>query len=331
MSLAGVAQTIFGYFTDADNAPVNPTTPLVDIIRDNPNPATLVTDAVPTPHALGTLKYVYTWPGAGTYRAHWTGVVDGQAVAADETFTVGPAPGAAGGTGPCQPWVEAGDLSADCGTDAATLEWAAAQASSVLYVFSGRLFPGVCAGFVSRPMYAPVPGAGHCCGYLPQVRLGPEPIVDVAEVLVDGAVVPPHEYRVDHGIYLVRLPGPGNVNRGWPCCQLLTLPATERGTMQVTYAFGRAVPPTGVAMANVLACELAKARKPDECRLPRRTTQVVRQQVTYTVLDPMSLFAKGQTGIPEVDLWLGSVNPGKLQQRPRVYSPDLPTQRHIGP
>ena len=31
----------------------------------------------------------------------------------------------------------------------------------------------------------------------------------------------------------------------------------------------------------------------------------------------------GLTGLPEVDLWIRSVNPDRKTHRPRVYSPDL--------
>jgi hypothetical protein len=116
----------------------------------------------------------------------------------------------------------------------------------------------------------------------------------------------------------------------WPTCQDMSLPATEPNTFEVTYLRGKPVPEYGLWAAGLLACELIKAcagpGEDCECRLPSNVQSVVREGVSIDLEvfrlggngDPLF----GRTGIPEVDLWLSSVNPNKVTSRSRAYSPD---------
>lgn len=119
------------------------------------------------------------------------------------------------------------------------------------------------------------------------------------------------------------------------CCQRLELPDTEVDTWSVEYVYGQGPPPGGIAAAASLGCQLSLARQPEtvgQCRLPKRVTSVVRQGVSMTLLDPLTLFSEGRTGLEDVDLWLASVMVGNSRRPATVWRPDLRKQstRHVG-
>jgi hypothetical protein len=160
-------------------------------------------------------------------------------------------------------------------------------------------------------------GAG-CLG-VPEVDLGVYPLVSITEVLIDGAALDPSKYRIDNSRLLTRIDG-----QGWPCWQNVTEASTEQGTWEVTFTYGEAPPDGGMGSAMIFAKEIALAIAGDgKCRLPSRTQQVARQGVTI-VAYPQSILDGGRTGLPEVDLWLGSVNPKKIRQAATIMSPDYP-------
>lgn len=164
--------------------------------------------------------------------------------------------------------------------------------------------------------------SGCSCTELCEVDL-PGPVAEVIQVKQDGVVIPPTGYRVDNATKLVRLG-----EDCWPTCQDLNQPDTEVGTMSVTYRRGSAVPQGGTWASGLLACQLMKAcTEPGECVLPSNAQRIARQGVTVE-LTPILLKPGGfNTGIPEVDLWLQSVNPYKSTGRPQVYSIDRPGPR----
>jgi hypothetical protein len=166
-------------------------------------------------------------------------------------------------------------------------------------------------------------GGGCGCGALSEIILDPSPTV-IVEVRVDGVVLSSNQYRVDDRRKLVRLGG-----ERWPSCQDLALDDTQPGTWSVTYQTGTP-PDEGAAMAvTMLAVEINKACSGDTtCKLPKRVTQVVRDGVTYTLLDNFQTFEKGRTGLPTVDMWLAGVNPYAIRSPMRVYSPDTVRARH---
>lgn len=173
--------------------------------------------------------------------------------------------------------------------------------------------------------------SGCSCAELCEVDL-PGPVTDVISVKRDGEVLDPSEYRVDNFRKLVRtsaavsLPGEAGC---WPTCQDMSLPTTEPGTFEVTYLRGEPVPQAGLWAAGQLACQLLKACGPDSgaCVLPKNAQRIARQGVTVE-LTPLLVRPGGfGTGIPEVDLWLNSVNPYKAAGPSRVYSVDRPAPR----
>jgi len=132
----------------------------------------------------------------------------------------------------------------------------------------------------------------------------------------DGVVLAASAYRLA-GRELHRVTG------AWRCCQDLSLSDTEVGTWSVTITHGLDPPALGRLAARDLAAELVRACRGVECRLPARTTAVVRQGISYE-LDPAGL-AEGAVGIYSVDLFLAAVNPeGRRAGRSSFASPSLP-------
>lgn len=243
--------------------------------------------------------------------------------------------------GVCSPWCDIADvpgLAYDA--DLVLVEQAILFASDVLYDLTGRRWPGECTATV-RPCadrrVAALPEwwpgdqrgswgtctcnrAARCgCSSLSEVRLA-DRILEVLEVVVDGEVVPAVEYEVQDHAYLVGLTKADGSLRVWPCCQRMDLAPTEVGTWAVTLIHG-SLPPVGGALAAAsLASELVKALDPTltGCRLPKRVTQITRQNISVAVLDPLTLFADGLTGLPEVDLWVQSTLLGSKRRRGRI-------------
>lgn len=163
-------------------------------------------------------------------------------------------------------------------------------------------------------------GCGPVCEVKLQGRIGPDAAMVVK---VDGVVIDPSEYFVQAPNLLVRRGGTGC----WPECQHLDQPDTEPGTWSVTYKKGAKPQADAARAATQLAAELSAPCEKRACSLPKRVSSVVRNDVTYTLLDDLSIFDKGRTGIPEIDLWIASINPYGTRQGLKVSSPDLPQAR----
>lgn len=213
-------------------------------------------------------------------------------------------------------------------------------AVSVLWALSGRQF-GVCQ-VIARPCPSPCLGSGStwlggpgwwpvwdgdnwrnvrcgCSGVCSTtgpsiIHLGSSvalPVREVTEVRISGQVLNPAQYRLE-GDLLYRVGG-----EEWPS-QDLSRPLDEPGTWSVTYTRGN-TPPAGTAvLVALLAKEFLDACGGGKCRLPRRVQTVSRQGVTYQMVDPTDIYRDGLTGLPEIDVWLSSVNPNRLQAPPRV-------------
>lgn len=210
----------------------------------------------------------------------------------------------------------------------------------VLWALSGRQFglcpviarpcPAPCSGLVPESAlfggwFFPVWDGGNwrnvACGCGPKcswqspsvIHLAARvalPVQEVTEVVIEGTVLDPSEYRLE-GDLLYR------VNGRWPA-QDLTRPLDEPGTWSVSYTRGNPPPLGSAKLVGLLAAEFLAACNGGKCRLPRRVRSVTRQGVSYDMVDPTDIYETGKTGIPEIDLWLSSVNPNKLMEAPSV-------------
>lgn len=196
--------------------------------------------------------------------------------------------------------------------------WRALRPSLYDSLFSGGVLSG------GRPFDIPCGCVGNqCgCGQVPEIPLDPQ-VYDILEVKVDGVVLPATAYRVDDRRMLVRTDG-----GDWPPCQQLGMPDTAVDTFSVTYRRGVMPDKAGQLALTVLAVEMAKACSGDKkCALPSRVTSIVREGITYDLLDNLDVFERGRTGLPRVDMWLAAVNPHAARAPMRVYSPDTVRSR----
>ena len=209
----------------------------------------------------------------------------------------------------CASWATEADLPDSCDTAAvkpAVLDMGLLYASASLFHLTGRQWPGVCTDSVR-----PCRGAhGSCdrCGFGTSTVLLPAfPVIEVTQVRLDGEVLDPAEYAVQDAQRLIALRQPDGTRRSWPCCQDLSRGTDEVGTFEVTYTYGGAPDPEWVMAAARLGWEFAVLWSPDcgvSCRLPQRVQTITRAGVSMTVLDPLTVFGEGKTGLPEVDALL---------------------------
>ncbi len=222
-------------------------------------------------------------------------------------------------------WVTIDDLPEAQGDRAPrpdVVESAIAFASDVLYNLTGRRWAGV-----RTDRYRP------CCGCTPSdcacepggsILLPNTPAVAVTQIKIDGQVIASSEYELRDRRRIVAVRQPDGTRRTFLQCQDLTRPTTDVGTMEVVYTWGSAPPDAGKTACGILAWEFALAWTPalaGMCRLPRRVTSITRAGMTVAAIDPLSLFEKGLTGIPEVDVWTKSLEYGTNRTGARVLVP----------
>lgn len=140
-------------------------------------------------------------------------------------------------------------------------------------------------------------------------------------VKVDGITLPSAAYRVDDNRKLMRVDG-----GMWPVCNDLNLADTQIGTWSVTASYGEDVPMIGRLAVGELMCQMIKACNGEDCLLPANVTQLVRQGVTISYVDPNDIFNNLYHG----RLFLNSYNPNKLRGRPHVYDIDGDSWRRAG-
>lgn len=259
--------------------------------------------------------------------------------------------------GPCDPWPVRWVCDVSAESPSAT-GYAVSMATRVLWSLTGRQF-GTCTttlrpcrtdctegwpgggwdmwsmpttygyGYLDGMYWYPL-GCGGCntgacgCDTVSETRL-PDGVSSIVQVKVDGSPLATGAYRVDNNRLLVRTDG-----QAWPRCNNLSKNDTQTGTWSVTAVYGQEVPDGGKVAAGELACEILKAMRGEECRLPAGVTQLVRQGVTISVPDFGDILMHGRTGLYLCDMFIMSENPKHLRQRGRVYSVDRPTQRRAG-
>lgn len=223
--------------------------------------------------------------------------------------------------------------------DTAKLQSAVDTAVHILWSFTGRRYgccPRIarpCARDCDAPLYW-LPGVqwfpeldagvwrNVSCSCGPTCTVGgpgvvhlPGPVCSVTAVTIDGAVIDPSLYVLE-GDRLYATSG------RWPD-QDLTRAAGSPGTWTVEYLQGVAPPVGADQMVGLLALEFWKLCTGDKaCRLPKGVESISRQGVSMKMVDPTALFGAMRTGIPEVDLWVASVNPTRQVSPSAVSSPD---------
>jgi hypothetical protein len=154
---------------------------------------------------------------------------------------------------------------------------------------------------------------GGCCGscgctHLLRLRGGP--IISIEAMTIGGRDMTADEIAIYDYSYV-------STSRGscWSGCD----------DVEVTYTYGTAPPAAGRIAAKVMADQyILSMTDVDNCDLPQRVTQVSRQGMSWTLLDPQEFLDKGRTGIYQADLFLRVANPSGALLRARVFSPDVP-------
>lgn len=252
-------------------------------------------------------------------------------------------------------WATHTDVLADYtskGITAGTIDIACRVASDVLFLLTGSAFAGEGMDLIrpqarwrqwDGPRWWATVGAGagvggrspfgfcSCqrgrdtgCTRLPEIRLPRGPVMDPTKVTVriDGVTYVSTDgvFRIDDHRWLLRVDGDG-----WPCCQNLLLDDSHVHTFSVAYPWGVAPDEGGVMAAASLGYELALAYTGDAagkaCRLPKRITHMTRGQTSIALLDPLTLFKDGLTGLTEVDLWIASKMLGTARRPATVIRP----------
>lgn len=264
-------------------------------------------------------------------------------------------------SGLCTPWVDAETVAACCGADLGSDE--------ILFEISGRRWRGPegcdvivrpcddrCSGWplqilsgsgVVVQWYAGLGGYwgwGYgwggpwqnlgcgCCG-LSQVKLAGYPVTEILEVTIDGVVLDPSEYRLDHARMLTRMADADGNAQTWPSCQRLDRELGDDGTFGITYRYGVAPPQAGINAAKALACELARSCADGaECQIPPGVTKVTRQGVQIEQGLVSSYIRDGKTSLADLDTFVAAYGGiGKLPRRSIVWSPSMkPYARSYG-
>jgi len=195
-----------------------------------------------------------------------------------------------------------------CGASASWYEWPLASSWVTPALIGGLWFNvvcGVCPGTCS-------------CSEVSEVLL-PAPVSSITAVVIDGVTLATSAYELRDNRRLVRIDG-----NKWPRCNDLSLAAGQVNTWTVQAVYGEDVPEGGKWAVGELACELLRAFRGDECRLPKTVTQLVRQGVTITMPELTSIFENGTTGLYLADAFIQTWNPSHLRRRARTYSVDAP-------
>jgi hypothetical protein len=245
----------------------------------------------------------------------------------------------------CDAWATEADLPDTCADNEAiqpeTITDAMMFASEILYDLTKRKYPGVC-----TDTYHPVCGLGcwsPCCtsyrpilptehGYpvIPTLYYGRIlnsrpchegillpgfPVVAITKVTIAGVDLDAADYKLYDRRLLRRVDG-----SLWPCgCDYDVI-----DDFTIEYTWGRNPTPGLVRAAALLGWEFALAWTPQcvgQCQLPARVQTVTRQGVTYAVIDPLTLFKDGMTGIAAVDLLVQAHNRGESHRRATVAVP----------
>lgn len=322
-----VAELTAQFYNDA-GAPADPTTTTLTII-DPLGVSVPITDWTPIGHHPGVGSFFYPltigdFPD-GIYEWNYAGIGN-VSVKSGEGFLL---VGTGIRTGPCEEWCTWAEVTA-CRTDLAAADGniralAIETATEILWNLTERRYSGLCKTTRSLCMACSGCGGGWAwdggwwgsscrCAPSESIYLGPN-VRGVLKVTVLGVDLPRSAYRVDDG-RLVRID-----NLPWPGGTDLTDPAAFRAT----WVAGNPIPRGARRAAAKYAAEIAAQCLKKACQLPERVTSVVREGVSYTILDSLKMIDEGRTGLPSVDLWIGAdrrgQEPGPGMSHPLLRDP----------
>ena len=157
---------------------------------------------------------------------------------------------------------------------------------------------------------------GKCTTLGPNVIHLPGPVCEITAVTVGGVVIDPSSYALE-GNRLYRVGGQ------WPNQDLQTHDGLA-GTWSVDYTRGEPPPAGSASMVGQVALEFYKSCTGGKCAFPKNVQSVTRAGVSVQMVNPVDVINLGLTGIPQVDMWVQSVNPYRQRQPAVVSSPDFP-------
>jgi hypothetical protein len=158
------------------------------------------------------------------------------------------------------------------------------------------------------------------------VKLPATDVRAVTSVKIDGAVVAPSLYLLRRNYLMPRRQSDGTLPLVLPCWQDLYADDTAVNTFEIVYTHGANPPAPLVTAAALYGYEFALSWTPacsGSCRLPQRVTSITQAGTTFAIIDPLTVFEKGQTGIPDIDALITSVNYGEARQRAFVGRPGV--------
>lgn len=198
-----------------------------------------------------------------------------------------------------------------------SLDAAVATAKQVLWALSGRRL-GACV-VQERPcpdgcggVYSGCWCGTQCAAVGPHVVHLPGPVYRIEAVEVGGELLDDDQYEQE-GDLLYRTDG-----EPWPDQNRTAPLSSDPHTWRVVYRKGVPVPDYAGRMVGQLANEFYQACNGGKCRLPRSVQQVTRQGISYQLVNPADIYEQGKTGLPDVDMWLSSVNPNAVMRAPVV-------------
>ena len=198
----------------------------------------------------------------------------------------------------CSNWISVDDLICTTDLDAAVVQELIDTSVEWLNDMTCNQYGGSCLYDLRvTTMCNHGPGAcGSRCDWdrIDLTRYLPSPVTSIAEVRVNGEVVPTDEYRLDDRRWFVPIREGGLIP--WPR-QDMQLADGEDGTWKIT-AYAGQEPPRPLQLAAVeLTCQLIRRWETGVCDLPDNTTSVTRDGVTIS----MQARQEGKIGLPTVD------------------------------
>jgi hypothetical protein len=199
-------------------------------------------------------------------------------------------------------------------------EQAAAAAESLLWALSGRRygFRSVVESYITVPRdqtrgtnplsFSTLPDTWNRRDNCNRLILRHSPVQTIESVTVEGS--PVTEWRLEAGTLVL------------PDDCMVTDPYGAFA-VDVSYTWGMPWDALGTAAIQELTNEFLLGINGETCRISTRAVSITRKGVTVELDDASALIGLGLTGLPLCDAFIRTVNPNRLSQPSRVYSPDI--------